>query len=140
VFSRDNKTILFESEADLLSTGSTRTQVFQLDVRDEPFVLSQRTAGTDGDSYDPAPNGTRTKDRFFFISTANLTGTVTPGTPRLYQFDAVKGLVLLTDDESILSQIAGQFTFVTVVSDSDLVGNGNTQPQMFLINSFPFLE
>jgi hypothetical protein len=52
----------------------------------------------------------------------------------------VKGLVLLTDDETILSQIAGQFTFVTFVSDSDLVGNGNTQPQMFLINSFPFLE
>jgi len=139
-FSLDNKTILFESDADLLSTGSTRTQIFQLEVRSEPFVLSQRTAGTDGDSTNPAPNGTRTKDRYFFVSTANLTGSVVPGTPRLYQFDAAKGTVLLTDDETILSEIAGQFTFVTFVSDSDLVGNGNTQPQLFLINSFPFLE
>jgi WD40-like Beta Propeller Repeat len=140
VFSRDNKTILFESDADLTVSGSTHTQIYQLDLRSEPYVLSQRTFGTDGDSTDPAPNGTRTKDRFFFVSTANLTGGVTPGTPRLYQFDEAKGLVVLTDGAQILSGISGQFTFVTFVSDADLVGNGNDQLQMFLINSFPFLD
>lgn len=140
VFTRDNRKVLFESDADLLSTGSLRTQIFQVDLTTTPFTLTQRTAGTDGDSTRPAPNGTRTKDRFFFVSTANLTGALVPGTPRLFQFDEQKGLVVLTDDDSITSALAGQFTFVTFTSDSDLVGNGNADPQLFLINSFPFLD
>jgi hypothetical protein len=140
VFTRDNRKVLFESDADLRSTGSTRTQIFEVDLTTTPFTLTQKTAGTDGDSTHPAPNGTKTKDRFFFVSSANLTGSLTPGTPRLFQFDEVKGLVVLTDDETILTGLSGQFTFVSLASDDDLAGTGNSDPQMFLINSFPFLD
>jgi hypothetical protein len=137
VFTHSYHGLLFESDADLLGTGSTHTQIYHLDLRNAPYALTQMTAGTDGDSAQPSPNGTRSKVRFFFQSTANLTGGATPGTINLFQFDEDRGLVRLTDGQSLGTDVAGQFTFAAFTSDADLVGNGNHAPQLFVVNSYP---
>jgi hypothetical protein len=137
VFTRSYHGVLFESDADLAQTGSTHTQIFSIDLRATPQRLTQMTFGTDGDSIGPAPNGTRGKIRFFFTSTADITGAGPSATPRLYEFDESRGFAMLTSSQDIESSYAGQFTFAAFASDSDFVGNGNHQPQLFIINSFP---
>jgi Tol biopolymer transport system component len=136
VFTRDNHRVLFESDADLAATGSTHTQIFQVDLRRKPYALSQLTAGTDGDSARPAPNGTGSKNRFFFLSTADLLGTGGAGVERLYHYDERNGLTRLTDGQSIDSTFAGQFTFVVFASNADFLGDGNDQSQLFLLNAY----
>ena len=138
VFTRSYHGILFESDADLAGTGSTRTQIFHLDLRRPPYRLTQMTFGSDGDSVRPAPNGTKGKLRFFFHSTADLLGGGTPGTDSLYQFDDIRGLVRITADQAIGPEVAGQFTFAAFASPDDFLGNGNHAPQLFVVNSFSF--
>jgi hypothetical protein len=140
VFTQSYHAILFESDADLAGTGSTRTQIFQLDLRTSPPLLTQMTFGTDGDSTRPAPNGTKGKVRFFFHSTATLNAGGAPGTDRLYQFDEDRGFVRITTDQPIGQDVAGQFTFAAFASDADFVGNGNSETQLFVVNSYPLYE
>jgi uncharacterized protein YjdB/Tol biopolymer transport system component len=135
IFTHTYRGILFESDADLLATGSTRTQIFHLDTLSEPDVLTQMTFGTDGDSTRPAPNGTTSVNRFFFASSAHLTSGATAGIERLYQYSPVHPLQRLTDDQPIASNLTAQFQFAAFVSDGDLVGNGNDEPQLFLVNT-----
>ena len=137
VFTRSYHGVLFESDADLLGTGSTHTQIFHINLRSTPHRLEQMTVGTDGDSTRPAPNGTRGKIRFFFQSTATLTGDSAPGTVNLYQFDGTRGLVRLTNGQALGTDVAGQYTFAAFTSDADLVGNGNASSQLFILNSYP---
>jgi len=140
VFTRSYHGVLFESDADLLGNGSTHTQIFQLNLRRDPRTLTQMTFGTDGDSTRPAPNGTRRKIRFFFHSTASLTGDTSPGSDNLYQFDESRGLIRLTDGQTLGTDVAGQYTFAAFTSDADLVGNGNASSQLFILNSYPLYE
>ena len=140
VFTRSYHGVLFESDADLLGNGSTHTQIFQMNLRHTPHTLTQMTFGTDGDSTRPAPNGTRRKIRFFFHSTASLTDDTPPGSDNLYQFDETRGLIRLTDGQTLGADVAGQYTFAAFTSDADLVGNGNDTSQLFILNSYPLFE
>jgi hypothetical protein len=135
VFTKDNRALLFESDADLAGTGSTRTQIFMVSLQLASRPITQMTFGTDGDSTSPAPNGTKTLNRFFFASTATFGVPVPPGAPRLYEYVQGTGLARLTDGQAVEPPLTGQFTFVAFASDADLAGNGNADPQVFLINA-----
>jgi len=136
-YSRDSRFIFFESAADLALNGNTRTQIFQIDLAATPPKLAQLTFGTDGDSTDPAP-GPGGAVRLYFTSTADLTATGTAGVKRLYVMEIVrnKAIYRLSDDQQIDTGIDGNFSFVIFVSDSDWLGNGNNQKQLFFLNSF----
>jgi len=135
VFTRNFRGVLFESDADLLGAGNGHTQIYHLDVFVEPPVLSQSTFGADGDSRMAAPNGTSRKTRFFFMSSADLTGSGTSGSEHLHSYDAFTGVQRLTNGVTILSRLAGQFLFAAFASADDLIGNGNDTPQMFIMNA-----
>ncbi|MEO6026120.1 MAG: hypothetical protein ABIR79_04565 [Candidatus Binatia bacterium] len=136
-YSRDSRFIFFESAADLALNGNTRTQIFQIDLTAIPPKLTQLTFGTDGDSTDPAP-GPGGAVRLYFTSTADLSDTGTAGVKRLYVMEFVrnKAIYRLSDNQQIDTGIDGNFSFVIFVSDSDWLGNGNNQKQLFFLNSF----
>ncbi len=136
-YSRDSRFIFFESAADLALNGNTRTQIFQIDLAAIPPKLKQLTFGTDGDSTDPAP-GPGGAVRLYFTSTADLTASGTAGVKRLYVMELVRNNAIfrLSDDQQIDTGIDGNFSFVIFVSDSDWLGNGNNQKQLFFLNSF----
>jgi hypothetical protein len=138
VFSRDGNHIFFASSADLLGNGNANWNIFRVDVSVTPRQIDQLTFGTDGDSTTPEPNGRR-GNRVFFKSDASLTGAPA-GTVRLYLYDEEQGAVRLTNGQSIDSSHTAQFLFTSFVSTQDLVGNGNTAPQLFLVNAFSLLE
>ncbi len=134
-FTRNFRGVLFESDAGLLGAGHGYTQIYHLDVFVEPPVLSQLTFGLDGDSRLPAPNGTSRKTRFFFVSSADLTGSGSAGTEHLHTYDAFNGITRLTNGVTFLSRLAGQFLFAAFASADDLIGNGNDTRQMFIMNA-----
>ena len=131
--------VLFESAADLAGTGSTHSQIFIASLDTDPVQLTQLTFGTDGDSTQAISTGTRRRNRFFFRSTADLTGAGGAGAERLYVFDDEDGLTRLTDGESLLAGPAGRLVFTAFVTDSDIAGTGNDEPQLFLVNTSPLL-
>ncbi len=137
VFSRDGGFIFFESAADLALTGNTRTNIFMLNLGRIPYKLTQVTFGTDGDTTDPAP-GPGGATRLYFTSTADLKGTGVSGTKRLYVMEFRQGnkIFRLSDTQQIDVGLDANFSFVIFVSDSDWLGNGNTQKQLFFLNSF----
>jgi hypothetical protein len=139
VFTGDGRAVLFESDADLAGSGSTRTQIFVLNLEADVPQAIQLTFGTDGDSGYPVPTGTRTRNRFFFRSTADLTGAGAAGVERVFVFDDQDGLTRLTNGEDVLAGPTGRLVFGAFVSDGDLAGTGNADPQVFLVNASPLL-
>jgi len=131
--------VLFESEADLAGTGSTHSQIFIASLDTDPVQVTQLTFGSDGDSTHAVSTGTRRRNRFFFRSTADLTGAGGAGVERLYVFDDEDGLTRLTDSAALLAGPAGRLVFTAFVTNSDLAGTGNDQPQVFLVNTSPLL-
>jgi hypothetical protein len=135
-YSRDGKYLFFESDADLALTGSTRTQIFQYDMSTVPPKLTQLTFGTDGDSTDPVP-GPGGAVRIHFTSTADLSNSGVSGIPRLYVKELLRDQIFrLSDNQQIDPGIDANFSFVIFVSNSDWLGNGNTQKQLFFLNSY----
>ncbi len=141
VINRNATRIVFESDADLLGTGSTRTQIYMIDRSRIPFVTTQLTFGTDGDSTLPALSND-TAGRIVFLSNANLTGLGSAGTNQLflleYLFPRLTQLTSGTDN--LTERPAAVFTHQMFPTTSDLVGNGNTGLNLFIINTFPLLD
>ena len=137
VFSRDGEFLFFQSAADLALNGNTRINVFQIDLAQVPPKLTQLTFGTDGDTTEPAP-GPGGAVRLFFTSTADLSGTGTAGVRRLYVMEILRNhqIFRLSDNQQIDPGIDGNFSFTIFVSNSDWLGNGNTDKQLFFLNSF----
>ena len=135
-YSRDGKFVFFESAADLASNGNTRTQIFQLNMATVPPRLTQLTFGTDGDSTDPAP-GPGGAVRIHFASTADLTNSGVSGVKRMYVLELLRNRIYrLSDTQDIAAGIDANYNFAVFVSDSDWIGNGNDQPQLFFLNSY----
>ncbi|MCC6766612.1 MAG: PD40 domain-containing protein [Deltaproteobacteria bacterium] len=135
-YSRDGQFLFFESDADLALTGSTRTQIFQYDMFTVPPRLKQLTAGTDGDSTDPAP-GPGGAIRIHFTSTADLTNSGVSGVRRLFVYELTRNQIFqLSGNQQIDPGIDANFSFSIFVSDSDWLGNGNNQKQLFFLNSY----
>lgn len=135
-YSRDGKFVFFESAADLGANGNTRTQIFQLNMAIVPPRLTQLTFGTDGDSTDPAP-GPGGAIRIHFASTADLTNSGVSGVKRMYVIELLRNKIYrLSDTQEINAGIDANYNFAVFVSDSDWVGNGNDQPQLFFLNSY----
>jgi Tol biopolymer transport system component len=135
-YSRDGKFVFFESAADLGANGNTRTQIFQLNMAIAPPRLTQLTFGTDGDSTDPAP-GPGGAIRIHFASTADLTNSGVSGVKRMYVLELLRNKIYrLSDTQDINAGIDANYNFAVFVSDSDWVGNGNEQPQLFFLNSY----
>ena len=74
----------------------------------------------------------------YFTSTADLKGAGTPGVKRLYVLELEDGnrLYRLSDSQQLDAGIAANLTFAIFVSESDWLGNGNNQKQLFFLNSF----
>lgn len=135
-YSRDGKFVFFESAADLGANGNTRTQIFQLNMALVPPRLTQLTFGTDGDSTDPAP-GPGGAIRIHFASTADLTNSGVSGVKRMYVVELLRNKIYrLSDTQDINAGIDANYNFAVFVSDSDWVGNGNDEPQLFFLNSY----
>ena len=136
---RKAASIVFESDSDLLGQNAGHTQIFRWNRQKRPPVLEQITFGTDGDS--TAPSLTAKADKVAFSSTADLVGSGSTGTEQLFLIDLPKNnLVQLTSGSENLSGNATQLVFTAFTAHSDLVGNGNNQPQLFLVNAFPLLD
>lgn len=135
-YSRDGKFVFFESASDLAANGNTRTQIFQLNMATTPPRLTQLTFGTEGDSTDPAP-GPGGAVRIHFASTADLTNSGVSGVKRIYVIELLRNRIYrLSDTQEIDAGIDANYNFAVFVSDSDWVGNGNDQPQLFFLNSY----
>ena len=135
-FTRDDQSVIFDSDADLTASCSTRSQIFQINVTVLPRGAKQLTFGTDGDSTNPAPNGTRTDNRFFFLSTADLTKAGGAGVQRLFEFDSTRGFTQITDGQPVTAPLAAVFQFGAFASDADFLGDGNVDPKMMLVNAY----
>jgi hypothetical protein len=139
VIERKAASIVFESASNLLGTGSGHTQIYRWNRQKRPPVLEQITFGTDGDS--TAPSLTAKADKIVFSSTADLKSTGTSGTNELFLYDVPSGkLVQLTSGSENLNRAATQLVFSVFTSSSNLAGNGNDKPQLFLTNAFPLLD
>jgi hypothetical protein len=136
---RKAASIVFESDSNLLGQNGGHTQIFRWNRQKRPPILEQITHGTDGDS--TAPSLTAKADKIAFSSTADLMGNDADGTNQLFLYDLPSHhLVQLTGGSENLSGNATQLVFTAFTAQSDLVGNGNDQPQLFLINAFPLLD
>jgi WD40-like Beta Propeller Repeat len=147
VITGDASAVVFESDADLLHNGSTRTQIFVSDLTQTPPKLQQITFGTDGDSTNPtfAILTSGGYARITFLSDATLLPTGTPGTKQAFVYDVGPGVpARLTQitavHDSITSVPASVFSFVVFPNRDDIAGNGNASKQMFLLNTFRFLS
>jgi len=137
--------VAFESDADLLNTGSTRTQIFLLDRRSQPQQLEQLTFGTDGDSTRPAFNTTGGKKDdvvVSFLSTADFNGNGVAGINQIYivRLPERQLIQVTTLSESIVSRLAGVYTYVSFWSEADVLGEGNDSLQLFEVNLFKLLK
>ena len=131
--------IVFQSASDLLGAGAGHTQIYRWNRQKRPPMLEQITFGTDGDS--TAPNLTAKADKILFSSTADLKSTGTSGTNQVFLYDVPSGvLVQLTSGTEGITGAATQLLFSVFTSHSDLVGNGNDKPQLFLANAFTLLD
>jgi hypothetical protein len=143
VITGDGSRVVFESDADLLGTGSTKTQVFLADRSQNPPKLTQLTFGTDGNSTKPsfAILTSGGFNRVVFLSDANLTGTGTPGTNQVYVLDELIRLAQITlVTDSITTPPTAVFSFVSFPNKNDLTGENPTlQSHLFLVNTFRFL-
>ena len=143
VMTGDGSAVVFESDADLLGNGSTRTQIFLSDRTQSPPRLKQLTFGTDGNSTKPSfailTGGGF--NRVVFLSDANLNGTGTPGISQVYVIDDLVRLTQITAvTDSITTPPTAVFSFVSFPNMNDLTGqNPALQPNMFLVNTFRFL-
>ena len=82
---QDGRQVVFQSQADLLGTGSTGWEIFLLDR--QTGVLRQLTNGT-GDSTDASMGG---GGRFvLFLSTSDFSGSGIAGGPHLFIYDLIE--------------------------------------------------
>jgi hypothetical protein len=136
---RKAASIIFESDGNLLGQSAGHTQIFRWNRQKRPPLLEQITFGSDGDS--TVASLTAKADKIAFSSTADLLNNGANGTNQLFLYDVPKArLVQLTGGSENLSGNATQLVFTAFTAQSDLVGNGNSQPQLFLINAFPLLD
>jgi hypothetical protein len=151
--SRDGRRVVFESDADLLGTGSTHTQIFlahgfipnhsKVTVTATSFVVDQQlTAGTDGDTTDPTFSNALLEERVAVRSNANLqSGQLTHGVKQIFLLEYLaprtSQLTTRTLDEPP-PVISG--SFIVFPSDEDLLANGNLTQQMFQLNTYKLLN
>ncbi len=146
VFTIDSKTVLFDSSADLTQSGNAVRNIFAINLDADPDLfggkhpITQITAGTDGDTYEPAPSGPGGR-RVFIKSTAGHANS-TPGTENLFIYDlGTLQYLRLTNGDPLLSNITSQFTFTAFASTSDFTGENPTNgAQIFLVNAFPLID
>ena len=131
---QDGRQVVFQSQADLLGTGSTGWEIFLLDR--QTGVLRQLTNGT-GDSTDPSMGG---GGRFvLFLSTSDFSGSGVAGGPHLFIYDLIEeALYQATRPGPGTSgpPIATADTIFFFDSDEDPLGSGITGRQIYALNVF----
>ena len=133
----DGTALVFESDADLAGSGSTRTQIFHLDLMVAPPVLTQLSFGTDGDSTHASIADS--KDRVSFASTADLSGAGQSGVRQSFFLDLGVRLSRLTAGVVDQGLPRGALSFVALPSTSDLAGTGSTDLHLYIVNTFALL-
>jgi Tol biopolymer transport system component len=179
VAGKGGKTIVFESDADLLNSGATGTQVYLFDATagmltrvssgpgpsrnpslprngrlvafesddaggDTQVMLYWRSRGT-VQPLTSSPGAQSTRPSFeaaggrtiVFLSTGDLLGTGSIGT-QVFRYDVRAGtLTQITNAPGTISDPSySSVYFVTFLADSDLLRNGNTGVNLFLVNLF----
>lgn len=178
VTSKTGKTIVFESDADLLNTGAIGTQIYLFDVRlgtlarisfgpgsshnptlsrngrlvafesddgagGTQIVLYRRALGTSEQvtsatgTQSTRPSMEATGRGMIFTSTGDLLGIGSSG-PQVFRYDVPAGtLSQVTDAPSTTSDPSHSAgVFVTFLADGDLLGNGSTNVELYLVNLF----
>jgi Tol biopolymer transport system component len=178
VTSRRGKTVAFESDADLLTTGATGTQVYVYDAVGGSLMRLSAAAGSsrnatlprhgrlvafesdDGgggtqimlyrrtrgslDQVTAAPGVASTWPSFegpgrelIFVSTGDLLGSGSSGA-QVFRYDVKTGaLSQVTDATGTITDPAySAGSFVTFLTNADLLGNGNTNVELYLVNLF----
>jgi Tol biopolymer transport system component len=129
VTSNSGKTIVFESDADLLNVGQTENQVYLYDGKSG--VTSRLTHGP-GASRNPTV--TRDGGRLVFESDANLTGSGTGGT-QLYLYRRTKHtleqLTNATGGACTKPAISSNGHAVAFLSSNDLLNLGSSGPEVY---------
>jgi Tol biopolymer transport system component len=138
VMIRNGTKVVFESAANLIGNGNARFNIFEADIAQPLPVTHQLTFGTDGDSTAPSVNAKA--DRIVFSSTATLTAGAN-GMNQLYLLELDGNhLTRLTSVPDAIDESSTELNFFVFTSSSDLTGNGNSQPQVFLGNTFKLLD
>ena len=131
---QDGRQVVFQSQADLLGTGSTGWEIFLLDR--QTGVLRQLTNGT-GDSTDPSMGG---GGRFvLFLSTSDFSGSGVAGGPHLFIYDLIEDALYQATRPGPGTSgppIATADTIFFFDSDEDPLGSGITGRQIYALNVF----
>ncbi len=131
---QDGRQVVFQSQADLLGTGSTGWEIFLLDR--QTGVLRQLTNGT-GDSTDASMGG---GGRFvLFLSTSDFSGSGIAGGPHLFIYDLIEDALYQATRPGPGTSgppIATADTIFFFDSDEDPLGSGITGRQIYALNVF----
>jgi Tol biopolymer transport system component len=122
------KSIVFESDADLLNGGQTENQIY---LHDGKTGLTSRV--THGPGAARNPTVTRDGGRIIFESDADLTGSGTGGT-QLFLYHRAKAtlqqLTTLPGGASTNPSISSNGHAVAFLSSNDLLGRGSVGPEL----------
>jgi len=129
VTSNSGKTVVFESDADLLNVGQTENQVYLYDGK--KALVSRITYGPGASRH---PTVTRDGGRIVFESDANLTGSGTGGT-QLFLYRRTKGsltqLTTATGGACTDPSVSSNGHAVAFLSSDDLLNLGSTGPELY---------
>jgi len=131
--SRNAGQIAFESDADLLGTGVGGTQIFLITRPGAPLEQLTLTPGAVSEQ----PSFSSKGKALAFLSTADLARTGSVG-PEVYSYDVphatLRQITNAPDTTADPTYSAGFFT--AFLADGDLLGNGSTGLQLYLVNLF----
>jgi hypothetical protein len=129
VTSNSGKSIVFESDADLLNVGQTENQIYLYDGK---TGLTSRVTHGPGAARNPSVS--RDGGKVVFESDANLTGSGTGGT-QLYLYRRNKATLLQLTTKpggaSTRPSISSNGHAVSFISSDDLLNRGSTGPEAY---------
>jgi Tol biopolymer transport system component len=130
--SKNGKTLAFESDANLLGAGSGGTQIFLF----KKDATLQQVTNAQG-ALSTAPSLELTGRGILFRSTADLLHNNTTD-PQVYEYDIASGAFRQVTDTSgtIRDPMYSAGVFTIFVANDDLLGNGSSGEQLYLVNLF----
>jgi len=131
--SRNAGQVAFESDADLLGAGVGGTQIFLITRPGAPLVQLTSTPG----GVSEQPSFSSKGKALAFLSNADLARTGSVG-PQVYSYDVphatLRQITNAPDATADPAYSAG--VFAVFLADGDLLGNGSTGHQLYLVNLF----
>ena len=129
--SKGGKTVVFESDADLLGSGETETQIYRVDVRTGVI-----TAFSHGPGASRSPTMSSKGGEIAFESEADLSGAGTGGTQiflytHLKKEPVLRQVTFAPGGNSVQPTIERNGKGLAFISTDDLLGTGSSGPEIF---------